>query len=178
MTAPRRDGNESRFSAWIRGEPRLDSIKERLCVMDRDYWIHQYRAHTDRVGERKIDSIMCVELKEFEAQPRFAQRDTLQLLAAMYVKTNYTKDGKIRTIRLDMGNEIRLLRMYGYFVLRLETNTPETGWIEWQGRQVDIDTLVEILSFKRDPRTLYPRSERRHHVASVKQIHPDLFLAP
>lgn len=176
MTARRRDGNDTPFGAWIRREPRLDSIKERLSIIDTDYWIHQYRAHTDKVGTRKIDSIMCVELKTYEAELGYAQRDTLRLVSAMYRKVNYTKDGKCRTITLNMGNEIRSIRMYGYFVLRLQTDTPESGWIEWDGRQIDIDTLIEILSFRRDPRTLNIRSERRHHTPSLRQRHPDMFV--
>lgn len=67
MTTARRDGNETPFSEWIRAEARLDSIRERLYVTDADYWIHQYRAHRDRVGERMIDSVMLVELKTFSA---------------------------------------------------------------------------------------------------------------
>lgn len=175
MTAHRRDGNETPFSRWIRSEPLLDSIRERLSIMDTDYWIHQYRAHTDRIGERKIDSIMCVELKTHQAELGFAQRDTLRLIAAMFRKVNYTKDGKCRTVTLDMGNELRSVRMYGYFVLRLERDTPSTGWIEWSGRQVNIETLIELLTFKRDPRTLNLRSERRHHGPSMGQRHPDMF---
>ena len=105
---------------------------------------------------------------------RHAQKDTLRLIAAMYRKLNYTKDGKCRTLRLDMGNEIRSVRMYGYFVLRLESHAPDRGWIEWDGRQVDLDSLIDVLSFKLDPRTLRPRSDRRHHTAG--KTHPDMFL--
>lgn len=175
MTAIRRDGSETPFSAWIRRESRLESIQERLSVMDADYWIHQYRAHVDRIGERKIDSIMCIELKTFSANLRFAQRDTLRLVAATYRKVNYTKDGKCKTLRLDMGNEIRVVRMYGYFVLRLEQASPETGWIEWDGRQIDLETLIEVLKFDRDPRTLRDRADRRHHPAGPNSQHPDMF---
>lgn len=176
MTAPRRDGNESAFSDWIRRNPELDSIKERLSVHDTDYWIHQHRAHTDKIGERKIDSIFLLELKTYCAEMRIAQRDTIQLISAMYRKLNYTKDGKCKTVRLDMGNEIRIVRMYGYFVLRLSGDRPDMSqMIEWNGRQIDEATLTEILNFSRDPRSLRLRCERRHHSKSVRQIYPDLF---
>jgi hypothetical protein len=176
MTAIRRDGNDTPFGDWIRAHPGLHSIRERLSIMDTDYWIHQYRAHSDKVGDRLIDSIMCVELKTFQNDLPFAQRDTLRLISAMYRQVAYTKDGKIRTMRLDMGNEIRIVRMYGYFVLRLHADRPDTSaWIEWNGRQIDEDTLVDLLRFRRDPRTLNERSERRHHAPSLRQSHPDLF---
>lgn len=178
MTSVRRDGNEAPFSDWIRNHPSLHSIRERLSVMDADYWIHQYRAKSDKIGDRKIDSIMCVELKTFERDLPYAQRDTLRLISAMYRQVAYTKDGKIRTMRLDMGNEIRTVRMYGYFVLRLERDRPDKSrWIEWNGRQIDEEMLVDILRFQRDPRTLNPRSDRRHHIPSLRQSHPDLFVA-
>jgi hypothetical protein len=48
--------------------------------------------------------------------------------------------------------------------------------IIWHGRQIDLDMLVEVLSFKRNPRTLNPRSERRHHLASARQRQPELNL--
>ena len=176
MTAIRRDGNDTPFGDWIRAHPGLHSIRERLSIMDTDYWIHQYRAHSDRVGERKIDSIMCVELKTFQKDLPFAQRDTLRLISAMYRQVAYTDDGKIKTMTLDMGNEIRKVRMYGYFVLRLYADRPDTSlWIEWNGRQIDEETLVDVLRFKRDPRHLRKRSERRHHTPSLYQAHPDLF---
>lgn len=176
MTVIRRDGIESPFSNWIRGEQQLDSIQERLSVLDTDYWVHQFRARRDRVGERMIDSIMCLELKTNQADLPFAQRDTLRLIAALHRKVAYTENGRIKTVKLDMVGEIRFVRMYGYFLLRLERDRPDDGgWIEWHGRRVDLQTLIEILSFRRDPRTHRKRSDRRHHTASTGQKHPDLF---
>ena len=177
MTTARRDGNESPFSEWIRGEPGLHSIRDRICIHDTDYWIHQYRARRDRVGERMVDSILAIELKTHEARLGFAQRDTLRLVAAGMRQAFYTKDGKVRTLKIDCGNEIRIVRIYGYFLLRLQDDRPDTdGWIEWHGRQIDKETLIKILRFDIDPRTLRERSDRRHHVPSKKQSHPDLFL--
>ena len=146
--------------------------------MDTDYWIHQYRAHTDKIGERKIDSIMSVELKTFERDMPFAQRDTLRLVSAIHRETCCFKTGRTRTFRLDMGSDIRIARMYGYFVLRLEGDEPGGGWIEWNGRQIDQDTLVDVLRFRIDPRTLRWRrpNERRSHLPSARQRQPDLFV--
>lgn len=177
MTIIRRDGFESPFSDWIRNEPRLDSIKERLSLTDVDYWIHQYRAKTDKVGDRFIDSIMCVELKTFQRNLPFAQRDTLRIVSAVTKQAFRTKDGKVRTIKVDLGNEVRHVRHFGYFMLRLHGDRPDNSeWIEWHGRSVDIDKLVDILRFKINPITLKTRSDRRHHKPSKNQSQRDLFI--
>lgn len=177
MTTARRDGNESPFSQWIRAEPKLDSIRERLYICDADYWIHQYRAHRDRIGERMIDSIMLIELKTFSSGLPFNQRDTLKLINEGFRRAFSDGDGKIKTLRFTFGSEVRLVRIYGAFLLRLNTDRPDTSnVIEWHGRKIDLDTLIEILSYRRDPRTLRPRGERRHHMPSARQAHHDLFV--
>ncbi len=174
MTIARRDGNESPFSAWIRSERRLDSIRERLYVADCDYWIHQYRAHHDRIGERMIDSIMLIELKTFSAELTWNQRDTLKLIGACSRRSFYDKRGNVRTVRVAVP-EVRLVRNYGPFLLQLSADRPDVSdRIIWHGRRIDLDMLVEVVSFRRNPRTLNLRSDRRHHVGSLRQ--PELNL--
>jgi hypothetical protein len=164
VTTPRRSGNESPFSDWIRNDPFLDSIKERLCVVDTDYWIHQYRARSDRVGDRCIDSIMAIEVKTYAAGLPFAQRDTLRLVNRGMHKAFYSKDGRnVRTVPMIIDFEKRLVRIYGFFLLRLERDRPDNGWIEWNTKRIDIQTLRELLVFDRDPRTTRTRNDRRHH---------------
>jgi hypothetical protein len=178
-----RDGRQKKgrrkqqpFLAWIRSEPRLDSIVERLSVIDCDIWIHQYRAHRDCIGERMIDSIMLVELKTFGAEPAWSQRDTLKLIGACHRKKFYDKRGKVLTTRVAVP-EVRLVRNYGPFLLQLSKDRPDiSDRIIWHGRQIDLNMLVDVLSFKRSPRTLNLRSERRHHLASARQRQPELNL--
>jgi hypothetical protein len=149
-----------------------------LCIVNHDYTIHQYRAHRDKIGERKIDSLMEVELKTWQSDLSYAQRDTWEIKAALHKETCCRKDGRTRTFRLEVSGQIRVVRPYGYFRLRLERQRPDDGgWIEWSGRVVDTDTLVDILRFEIDPRTLTRRrkNERRSHIPSLRQQHPDLF---
>jgi len=177
MTAMRRNGDESPFSQWIRAEPRLDSIRERLYVTDCDYWIHQYRAHRDRVGDRVIDSIMLVELKTFSADLPWNQRDTLKLVNEGLRRAFRDNRGQVKTTRMTFGSEVRLVRLYGAFLLQLSSDRPDRSEdIIWHGRRIDLETLVEVLCYKRDPQTLNIRGERRHHIPSARQQHPELNL--
>ena len=167
MTAPRRDGNASPFDRWIRAEPKLDSIKERLYICDADYWVHQYRSHSDRVGDRAIDSIMLVELKTYSADLPWNQRDTLKLINEGFRRAFLTKDNRVRTQRMRFGPEVRWVRIYGVFLLQLSADSPDKSEsMLWHGRRIDIETLIEILAFQRNPRTLNRRGERRHHKAA------------
>lgn len=171
MTSVRRDGAESPFSRWIRSHPDLDSIRERLSVTDCDYWIHQYRAHTDKIGERAIDSIMLVELKTFSAGLPFAQRDTLRIVNHVFGASFRDKSGRTRTIKARLGAEIRLVRMFGVFLLQLSGDRPDNSEeMYWHGRRVDVETLVQILRFDVDPWSLRQRSDRRHHTDANQVI--------
>lgn len=177
MTTARRDGNETPFSEWIRAEARLDSIRERLYVTDADYWIYQYRAHRDRVGERMIDSVMLVELKTFSAGLPWNQRDTLKLVNEGFRKAFRNSTGRLKDVRMVFGSEVRVVHFHGAFLLRLSGDRPDKSeTIEWHGRRVDLDKLVDILRFAVDPLTLRPRSLRRHHLPSECQAHPQLEL--
>jgi hypothetical protein len=179
MTAIRRDGSDTPFSAWLRAHPALDSIKERLSVSDCDYWIHQYRAHRDRVGSRAVDSIMLVELKTFCADVGYAQRDTLHLVHQLLRHASVRPDGRRRTLRLDgqKAGERRIVRCFGVHTLRISSDRPDrSSLMYWDGRVIDEQTLVEILSFLRDPdapmRSL--STERRHHAphpVMSRQLH-------
>jgi len=178
MTTPRRDGCDSPFSDWIRNEDRLHSIRERLCVVNCDYWIHKYVPRRDRGPEQMLDQIMQFELKCWEAELPYAQRDTLRLVAAGMRQAFYRKDGRVKTFPVPDGGQIRHVQCYGIFLLALEHDRPDRGgWIAWHGRRVTLDQLIEILSFKRDPRTLRVRDDRRHHAPPRDQQFPELVEA-
>jgi hypothetical protein len=171
MTAGRRDGNDTPFADWLRSEPRLDSITERLSVTDCDYWIHQYRAHHDRIGERLIDSILLLELKVNNTDLPYSQRDTLRLVNEGFRQCFYTKSHDVKTMTMKFGSEVRKVRCYGAFLLVLSKARPDEDGclIKWHGRLIDRDQLIEILTFQRDPRTLHLRAERRHHAPNLMQ---------
>jgi hypothetical protein len=146
-------------------------------VSDCDYWIHQYRAHRDRIGERLIDSIMLVELKTFGAGLPWNQRDTLKLVNEGFRKAFRNASNRLKDVRMVFGSEVRIVHFHGVFLLRLSGNRPdESDAIEWHGRRINVDKLVDILRFAVDPLTLRPRSLRRHHLPSERQSHPELFL--
>lgn len=169
MTTARRDGNDSPFSDWTRGESRLDSIAERIGITDCDYWIHQYRSRLDKIGDRAIDSIMLVELKTFSADLHFSQRDTLQLVGEGLRLAFRNTRGNVRTIPMKIGHETRCVRFYGAFLLQLSSDRPDTSEeIFWHRKKIDIATLIDVLAFKRDPRTFRIRNDRRHHSLSVQ----------
>jgi hypothetical protein len=177
MTAIYRNGEESPFSKWIRNHPDLDSIKERLCVQDQDYWIHQYRAHHDRIGSRAVDSLMCLETKTFSAGIRFAQRDTLFLIDQL-LRTSRTGQRSYRRCRGPNG-EVRIVRSFGVIPLCLSGSRPDDSEeILWNGRKINEPMLVELLRFERDPHCPSKQLEyRRHHLPSIVQLHPTLFEA-
>jgi hypothetical protein len=180
MTAIRRDGGGSPFGDWIRNRPELDSIKQRLCVIDRDWWIHQYAAHTDRVGARAVDSIFVLEEKSFCADLSYAQRDTLFLVDQMLRATDFVKIRSYRRLRGPFG-EKRIVRCFGVCRLRMIADRPDNSeWMAWNGINIDEMALIEILRFERDPQCPNKHLEyRRHHTPSAQQLHPSLFaIAP
>lgn len=167
MTILRHDAADSPFGDWIRHHPGLDSIRERLCVTDSDYWIHRYRAHTDKVGERAVDSIMLVEVKTHLRDIPFAQRDTLQLVNQLLRQVSVRPDGRRRYVTLKgfQPGESRRVRCYGVHLLQLSGSRPDNSTtILWDRLYLTEDYLVEILRFDRDPDHPMKQIEfRRHH---------------
>lgn len=175
MTIARRDNSEETpFGRWIRNHPRLDSIKERLSIHDQDYWIHQYRAHHDRVGSRAIDSIMLLEAKTFGKNQSFAQRDTLSIVDRLL---RYNGDKLFRSYRrviLSCG-ERRIVRCFGRIIFIMSGDEPNNSdEMLWQGIKINTELLVKLLRFEHDPHCPSRRlpEPRRHHLSSEIQRHP------
>lgn len=173
MTTLRRDGMDTPFGGWIRSHPGLESIRDRISVSDSDYWIHRYRAHTDKIGERAVDSIMLVELKTFMRDLPHAQRDTLHLVNQLLRKATVGPGGRRRHLTLDgvrLG-EKRRVRCFGVHVLQLSSSRPDNSdVILWDGKYMTEDLLVEVLRFERDPD--YPMKQvdlRRHHTQEASK---------
>lgn len=170
MTVLRRDGLDTPFGQWIRHHPGLESIRERLSVSDSDYWIHRYRAHTDKVGERAVDSIMLVELKTHMRDLPYAQRDTLLLVNQLLRMVSARPDGRRRHVTLKgvRPGEHRRVRCFGVHVLQLSGDRPDSSdVILWDGKYLTEDLLVEVLRFERDPDNPMKATPdlRRHHTS-------------
>ena len=168
MTTIRRDDGDTPFGDWIRRHPGLDSIRERLSITDSDYWIHRYRAHTDIVGSRAVDSIMLVEVKTNLRDIPFAQRDTLQLVDQLLRQVCYRKDGRRRYVTLKGSpGETRRVRCYGVHLLQLSSTRPDNSeTILWDRQFLTEDLLVEVLRCDRDPdHPMLITELRRHHTS-------------
>ncbi len=158
MTSPRRDGKEQTpFSEWVRNNPRLDSRKFGVANQDIDWIWHQWLASCDTIGDRTINHILLIEEKSHGADLSPSERDVMFLIDQVLRKTTTQR---LTTLRGDRVN----VRIWGYFKLRYSGETilsSNTVW--WNKRIITVDQLEEILRFEVDPRTMQPRSDRRHH---------------
>lgn len=161
MTVRYRNGFEGPFEDWLRNHQELDSIVQRLSISNSDFWIHQYRSHTDRVGERTVDNIMLVEVKIENADIPFAQRDTLILVNQLLRRSS---DNRYKVLKDTRGSR-RLVQCFGVHLLQLSSDRPDnSAAIRWDRVGIDEETLVRLLRFELNPYSLEPRSERRHHI--------------
>jgi hypothetical protein len=168
VTILRRDDGDTPFGDWIRRHPGLDSIRERLCVTDSDYWIHRYRAHADRIGWRAVDLIMLVEVKTWARGVPFAQRDTLSLVHELLRRAGKRPDSRRGFVKVEgvpRPGEVRHVRCYGVHVLQLSGARPDNSEsILWDGKVLNEDLLVQVLRFDRDPDSpMKGERLRRHH---------------
>lgn len=172
MTAPRiRPESDTPFGRWIRSHPQLDSIQERLSVTDSDWWIHQYRARKEKVGEKMLDNVMLVEVKTREGDVRFAQRDTL-FLVDQVLRMSSVVNGRRRFVKCkspEVG-ETRYVRLFGVHVLKFSGDEPKnSNRIVWDNTIICEEILVELLKFERDPDSPQRYLETRlHHKPSTK----------
>lgn len=171
MTAPRRDGSEEAWNAWIRMNARLDSRKIGLSIQNPDLLVHRYMVTRDRVGTRELQHIMWVEVKAFGAEVPYAQQDTLALVHEL-LRT--PKAGRI--LHLPGWQTPRRVRAWGVHILRLSGADPgSSDWMLWDGKTITSTDLEDLLLFERDPYSLAPRDERRHHTPSeVAKLQPHL----
>jgi hypothetical protein len=125
---------------------------------------------------------MLVELKCFSRGVPFAQRDTLdvidQILRKATVKNGRRYPITINDSRPGFRGMARKARWLGVHVLVLSGDRPDcSDEIVWDSKaQIDEQTLIEILSFDRDPD--FPARHldtRRHHTKPARERHPRLF---
>jgi hypothetical protein len=193
MTIIRRDGAGAPFGEWLRNNRELDSVNHQVAATDVDMWIHKYSPRAERRRPENVldflDLLMLVEIKTFNAEPSYAQRDTLGIVEQYMRKPSVRKNARTGPRRYTVQlTETRIshlmqtkrpMRWYGIHVLQLSTDRPDTSSvILWDKKQISEDRLVGLLRFDFDPD--YPSRRidtRRHHVVhSIAEVLPLLKL--
>jgi len=162
MTTERRDGNEEPWRTWVRTNPNLDSKTHGLSITDIDLCVHRYMVHADRIGTRELQHVLLLEVKTFGADEPHPQADTLAVLDAAL---RLLRRKKIRIP--GSRTPCRRVRFWGVHCLRLSGLMPPTSeqmW--WDEKPITLPELEEVLRFERDPDSLQPREDRRHHAPS------------
>lgn len=168
------------FSQWIweQRDNGLDSYVDRMSITDVDWIVHKYRDRTGRDNMGKVDLFMLLELKTKGREMPPAQQDTLRIVNALFRHYAEKSNGTLNPFKLEVRDiflrdrvvEHRYVKYFGAFLLELEGERPDEGKIKWHGRTIDEQTLVRVLAFDIDPRSLQPRDERDHHGKERKQM--------
>jgi hypothetical protein len=145
----------------MRDEPRLDSRIKGVIRSDFDYIIT--RILTDVSGKRKFYCFQLLEVKERGAIPDKSQFDVMSVLDQIICRSA-TKNmhGAFCTptfsnIRSTFNGQPVNVRYLGYHLLQLSgTNPLNSHTITWshvgsEGRNISVDTLVDLLSMTADP---------------------------
>jgi len=160
VTTPRRDDKQEPWRAWIQENPRLDSRRDGLSCTDSDLWVHRYEVKVDKVGTRELQHLMLIEVKTFGRPVPSAQADTFHLIDQLLRR----RDRKY--YRRQDGSK-RWLRSWGVHTIILSAQDPTASdWMTWDGKPITPMVFEELLRFERNPDTLKPRSDRRHHTPS------------
>jgi hypothetical protein len=175
MTTPRRDDKQEPWAAWVQENPRLHSVRDGLCCTNSDLWVHRYATKPDKVGTRELQHLMLIEVNTFGAvMDERSQGDTYHLIDQV-MRRDRGKRGRYYKRRT---GEKRWVRCWGVHYIRMSGDTPPNSeWLTWDGKEVTVLQLEELLRFERDPDTLKPRSDRRHHRPSqgmLLQVQADI----
>lgn len=171
-------GADFAFLDWVRKNPNLKSGEPaRVAVMDFDVWVHQYRSHTDRIGERRFDNIMVIETKTHRSSPvglGSCQRDTVGLLNLLFPPFKTVAGVKrVCQRRINLYGEIRMARWWGVHLLEECGDRPENSpYMWWDGIKIDTSILEGLIRFDRSPFTTRIRSDRRHHTSEQLALYP------
>src|SRR5262245_42810014 len=82
---------ETDFLRWVRDHPKLKS-ENRIVRTDMDQIILRYKTHKQG---RKYQLMMILEIKDYGASPDQAQKDILNFLNQMALKTSRNMHGAI-----------------------------------------------------------------------------------
>lgn len=156
---------ESPMERWIRNHPTLDS-RNGIVRFDIDILLHRYKSFIDAKGRRDIEFMMFIEVKTFSASLTNTQQDTLGLLNQLLRnrKSNMHSTPKRQVnnqppkVYSRMKRREIPLRLLGGHLLQLSGSCPESSErITWDYKPIDINTLVELMLFERDPDNLDAR---------------------
>lgn len=161
---------ETSFSRWLRMRPDLDSSVG-LCVADVDYIIHRFKTANDG---REFQCLMMVEVKTQSRNTSDSQRDTLSIFSQFLRNRKNTPTAKIPAKQADATviNKARSyilkrdvnVRLFGFHLLQFQQTGPDDGWIKWDNKPIDQETLAKLIRFDLDPDKITPLDLRNHHL--------------
>lgn len=157
--------HETSFGRWIRNNELLDSVLG-FAVTDQDYFIHQFKRH----GDREIQCLMQIEIKQFGKLLSESQQETLhiqnQLLRNRKNKSlNWQSGFRLQKVWSTKHKKNISVRHFGIHVLTFSQLGPDDSkTIRWdQKRDITLDVLTSILRFDLDPDSLRRMDLRLHH---------------
>lgn len=168
MNRQRMFGSDVPFMGWLRAQGVDLPSNGRDCgvvATDVDFHIHRYLSCVDRIGSREVQTLMQIEVKTRNAEPKPSQLDTLFKVHATTKRWSQVNGQAVRN--------------FGVSVLKLSGTTPLDSSHMWWGRfheefailkyrAICIDTLFQLLRFEIDPENFCTIPFRRHH--STKTI--------
>lgn len=166
---------ETPFDRWIRNCSELDSspFKAALAIFDCDLLIHKYVTPTDKLGTRKLQAMMFVEVKSHGSVLTPSQRDTLYIFNQILRNRKRTPTKpKIpqqaetlpNAVYSPYNDEIITLRGFGGHWLQMSNNDPvDSEILKWDKKRITYEMLIGILRFDLDPDSLKKLEWRRHH---------------
>jgi hypothetical protein len=170
MTRARIFGEGTEFGEWLRRQESIPSNK--VVASDCDFVIHRHTTDVGAHGTREVQSMMLLEVKTRNGEPRWSQLDTMWLT---HICANTRKPR--RTI-LHLNKKVF---HEGVAFLSLSGTTPENSELLRWGRfgnaakinwtPITPDKLLRLLRFELDLDNFTPRPYRLHHATnSVVEI--------
>lgn len=165
--------HETSFGRWIRENSSLDSGLG-YCIVDQDYLIHKFKTN----GRRDFQCLMLVEIKTMGAELTPAQKDTLWLMDRVMRNRRKTPTsqprhqagGSITKLWSFIAKKEIILKAFGTHVLTFSGLGPyDSNFIKWDKKNIEINTLTQLLKFDLDPDTLLPLDLRNHHNLNKNQ---------
>jgi hypothetical protein len=175
---------ETIFGRWLRNNPLLASHLG-TCVLDSDYWVHQFKTYNPSNGRksRDVQCIMLVEVKTNGCDLDDAQRDTLHIVNQILRNRRQTPTKKlihqagtsVVKVRSVFSGAMVDIWCYGAHLLRFSGLGPDdSSEIIWDNKHaITKDQLTSLLNFDTHPDTLNPMDFRIHH---YKEVQADLLV--
>lgn len=143
---------------WLSTHPRLDNRKCGIVCADFAILWHGYSASRDNVGVReKVDNFLFIEGSE--SQMGVAQREKFNLFQLLLNERRKTR-------WIKFAGRMRFVKFWGHYKLGYNGATPEeSSQVKWNGIEISVEELLEVLRFERSPETLKRIDKRLSHRA-------------